>query len=172
MFLNYIKNFLIKKIINKLLSNVKLAPTASKIKTVGIVFDECYYSCRADSVQELIKQGIDDIDIKILVFKNKIKKNQVFDYPTFCNKDLSWAATFCNSEVLNFINEKFDLLINYYDVEKNPLLLLSNESKASFKVGFSAIDKRLNHFMINVNAENYTVFIKELFKYLKILNKI
>jgi L-rhamnose mutarotase len=51
-------------------------------------------------------------------------------------------------------------------------VLLSNESKASFKVGFSSIDKRLNHFMINTNAENYTIFIDELFKYLKILNKI
>ena len=85
---------------------------------------------------------------------------------------MSWTATFSNPEVLNFINENFDLLINYYDVEKIPLVLLSNESKASFKVGFSAIDKRLNHFMINTNAENYTVFIDELFKYLKILNKI
>jgi hypothetical protein len=172
MFLNYIKNFLIKKIINKLLSNVKLVPTASKIKTVGIVLDESYFYESEALIQELIKQGIEENDIKVLLFKDKIKKNEVFDYPTFCNKDLSWTATIGKLEVVNFKNENFDLLINYYDVEKNPLLLLSNESKASFKVGFSAIDKRLNHFMINVNVNNYTVFIDELFKYLKILNKI
>jgi L-rhamnose mutarotase len=64
------------------------------------------------------------------------------------------------------------LLINYYDTEKAALLLVSNQSKASFKVGFSSIDKKLNHFMIDTNAENYKVFIEELFKYLKILNKI
>ena len=172
MFLIYIKNFLTKKIVNKSLSNVKLVATASKIKTVGIVFDESYFYEREALVQELIKQGIEEKDIKVLVFKYKIKKNEVFDYPTFCNKDLSWTATFSKSEVVNFATENFDLLINYYDVEKIPLLLLSNESKANFKVGFSAIDKRLNHFMINTNAENYTVFIDELFKYLKILNKI
>ena len=75
-------------------------------------------------------------------------------------------------EVKNFIAEPFDLLINYYDTEKVALLLVSNLSKASFKVGFASIDKRLNHFMIDTNAENYIVFMSELFKYLKILNKI
>ena len=49
---------------------------------------------------------------------------------------------------------------------------LSNLSKAIFKVGFASIDKRLNHFMINTNAENYKVFAEEMFKYLRILNKI
>jgi hypothetical protein len=67
---------------------------------------------------------------------------------------------------------KFDLLLNYYDTEKPALLLVSNQSKAAFKVGFASIDKKLNHFMINTNAENYKVFVEELFKYLKILNKI
>ncbi|CAN1521092.1 hypothetical protein MCEGE10_01092 [Flavobacteriaceae bacterium] len=172
MFLIYIKNFLTKKIVNKSLSNVKLVATASKIITVGIVLDDSYFYEREALVQELVKQGIEEKHIKSLVFKDKIKKNEVFDCPIFCNVDLSWAATFSKPEVVNFINENFDLLINYYDVEKIPLMLLSNESKASFKVGFTSIDKRLNHFMINTNAENYTVFIYELFKYLKILNKI
>jgi hypothetical protein len=85
---------------------------------------------------------------------------------------LSWTATFDKSEVKDFIAQKFDLLINYYDTEKSALLLVSNQSKASFKVGFSSIDKKLNHFMIDTNAENYQIFIEELFKYLKILNKI
>ena len=108
----------------------------------------------------------------MLVFKNKIKKNDTFDYPVFSHKDLSWTATFDKSEVKDFIAEKFDLLINYYDTEKAALLLVSNLSKANFKVGFLSVDKKLNHFMINTNAENYQVFVEELFKYLKILNKI
>jgi len=85
---------------------------------------------------------------------------------------LSWTATFDKSEVKDFTAQKFDLLINYYDTEKSALLLASNQSKAIFKVGFASIDKKLNHFMIDTNAENYKVFIDELFKYLKILNKI
>ncbi len=107
-----------------------------------------------------------------MVFKNVIKKKEHFDYPTFSNKDLSWTATFEKSEVKDFMSKKFDLLINYYDVEKSALLIVSNGSKANFKVGFSSINKKLNHLMINTHAENYKVFVEELFKYLKILNKI
>lgn len=172
MFLTYIKKFLTKKIVNKLLSNVKFISSVPKIKTVGIVFDQNIFQESDALVQELVNQGIEKEDVKIIVFKETLKKNEVFAYPVFCNNDLSWAATFGKLEILDFIDEKFDLLINYYDIEKTPLLLLSNNSKASFKVGFSSIDKRLNHFMIDTNIEKHTVFTDELFKYLKILKKL
>jgi hypothetical protein len=172
MFSIYLKNFFTKKIVKNTLSNVKHIPTNDLIKTVGIIFDESYFYEKEALIQELIANGIAESNIQILVFKDKIKKNEVFDFPVFSHKDLSWKATFDKSEVKDFIAQKFDLLINYYDIEKSALLLVSNHSKASFKVGFSSIDKKLNHFMINTNAENYKVFIDELFKYLKILNKI
>ena len=172
MFLNYLKNFFTQKIVKKSLLNVKHIHANEYIKTVGIIFDESYFQDREALVQELVKNNIKISDVKVLVFKDKIKKNEIFDYPTFSNKDLSWTATFDKSEVKDFIAQKFDLLINYYDTEKSALLLVSNQSKASFKVGFSSIDKKLNHFMITTNAENYKVFVEELFKYLKILNKI
>ena len=172
MFLNYLKDFSKKKIVKNSLSNVKHLASDSAIKTVGIIFDETYFYEREAMVQELIQNGIAESDIQVLVFKNKIKKNEFFDYPTFSHKDLSWHGTVDKKEVKDFIAEPFDLLINYYDIEKVALLLVSHQSKASFKVGFASIDKRLNHFMIETNAENYKVFMDELFKYLKILNKI
>ena len=172
MFLNYFKDFSTKKIVKNNLSNVKHLASDSIIKTVGIIFDESYFYEREDLVKELIRKGIEENNIKVLVFKDKIKKNEVFDYPIFSHKDLSWTGTVDKKEVKDFITEPFDLLINYYDTEKVALLLVSNLSKAGFKVGFASIDKRLNHFMIDTNAENYKVFMSELFKYLKILNKI
>jgi hypothetical protein len=172
MFLNYFKDFSTKKIVKNNLSNVKHLASGNVIKTVGIIFDESYFYEREDLVKELIRKGIDEKDIKVLVFKDKIKKNEVFDYPVFSHKDLSWHGTVDKKEVEDFIAQPFDLLINYYDTEKVALLLVSHLSKAGFKVGFASIDKRLNHFMINTNAENYKVFMSELFKYLKILNKI
>ena len=172
MFLNHLKNFFTKKIVKKSLSNVKLTAANDKIQTVGIVFDETYFHEREALVRELISNGIPQDKIRVLVFKNTTRKNEKFDYPVFSNRDLSWAATFSKSDVKDFIAQRFDLLINYYDTEKSALLLVSNLSKANFKVGFASIDKKLNHFMINTNAENYKVFVEELFKYLKILNKI
>jgi|SRR6218665_427890 len=172
MFLNYIKNFFTQKTVKKSLSNVKHDAANEKIKTVGIIFDESYFYEKDALIQELVAYGIAESQIEILVFKNKIKKNESFDYPVFSHKDLSWAATFDKSDVKEFIAQKFDLLINYYDTEKSALLLVTNLSKSTFKVGFASIDKKLNHFMINTNAENYKIFVDELFKYLKILNKI
>lgn len=172
MLLNYFKEISTKKIIRKKMSNVKHLASDNKIKTVGIVFDETYFYEKEALVNALVEKGISENDIKFLVFKSKIKKNEVFDYTVFSNKDLSWRAAFDRKEILDFTSEPFDLLINYYDTEKSALLLVSHLSKASFKVGFASVDKRLNHFMIDTNAENYRVFIDELFKYLKILNKI
>ena len=172
MFLNFIKNLSTKKKVKNKLSNVSHVTNDNLIKTVGIIFDETYFKEKEGLIQELVQRGIAEQDIDILVFKNFIKKNQTFNWPFFSNKNLNWNATFDKTEVNNFINQPFDLLINYYDVEKPALILVSHLSKASFKTGFSSIDKRLNHFMINTPVENYKVFTNELFMYLKILNKI
>ena len=93
MFLNYLKDFATKKIVKNSLSNVKHSASDKVIKTVGIIFDESYFYEREALVKELIQNGIHENDIKILVFKNKIKKNEVFDYPVFSHKDLSWRGT-------------------------------------------------------------------------------
>ena len=172
MFLNYFKDFSTKKIVKNSLSNVKHFANENGIKKVGIIFDESYFQEREGMVESLIQNGIAESDIKVLVFKDKIKKNEIFDYPIFTQNDLSWRGTIDKKNVKDFVNEPFDLLINYYDTEKVALILVSHLSKASFKVGFASIDKRLNHFMIDTNAENYKVFMNELFKYLKILNKL
>jgi hypothetical protein len=77
-----------------------------------------------------------------------------------------------NSKVELFLNTDFDLLINYHDFEKAPLVYASYLSKSKFKIGFTTQDKIVNQFMINTNPNNVQLFIDELFKYLKILNKI
>jgi hypothetical protein len=172
MFLNYIKDFFALKLIKKSLSNVKISETESKVKTVGILFDETYFNEKEALVESLISYGIQADKVFTLVYKDIIKKNETFDYPTFSHKDMSWKATFENSDVKEFVSQRFDLLINYYDMPKSPLLVASNQSKALFKVGFASIDKKLNHFIINTTAEKHEVFLSELVKYLKILNKL
>ena len=172
MFLSYLKDFITKKIVKKELSNPASAPAEGQVKTVGILFDETYFHEREALVNELVENGIAPENISVLVFKNRIKNNETFDYPVFSHKDIKWTAAIHRFEVKEFIAQEFDLLINYYDTEKAALLLVSHLSKAKFKAGFSSVDKRVHHFMIDTNAENYKVFSHELFKYLKILNKI
>jgi hypothetical protein len=172
MFIRYIKEISLKKILKRSLHNVKPSSLLTPIQTVGVLVDESYFSDKEQLTKELIACGIKENNIKMIVFRDKIKKNETFSQPTFTNNDMSWKGDFNRNFITDFINAPFDMLISYYDTEKAPLLLITNHSKALFRVGFSTVDKRLNHLMINTNAENYKVFVHELFRYLKILNKI
>lgn len=172
MFLNYIKDYFLKRILKNNLQNVKSNASSLPIQTVGVLIDESYFHETEALIEELIASGISGDNVKIIVYRDKLKKNEVYSQPTFSIKHLNWKAEITNPTVNDFINEKFDLLISYYDVEKAILLNITHNSKALFKVGFSSVDKRLNHLMINTNAENHRVFVHELFRYLKILNKI
>lgn len=172
MFLNFLKNFLLKRKLKNSLSNVNNNSSSGAIKTVGILIDESYFNDKKGLIEELVKNNIQEDNISLLVYKDKIKKSEQIDAASFSWKDVSWSGAIEKPEVQQFLSQNFDMLISYYDVEKAPLFLITQQSKALFKVGFSTIDKRLNHFMINTNAENYQVFSNELFRYLKILNKI
>lgn len=172
MFLNYLKDYFLKRILKNSLQNVKSISSSVSIQTVGVLIDESYFFKKEGLIEELISNGIDENDIKIIVYRDSLKKNEEYSQPTFSIKHLSWKAEITNPTVNDFINEKFDLLISYYDVERAILLNITHNSKALFKVGFSSVDKKLNHLMINTHTENYKVFVHELFRYLKILNKI
>jgi hypothetical protein len=172
MFLNYIKDFFVKKTLKNKLHNVKISANSEGIKTVGLLVDENYFLEKENLLKELLASGFSEKNIKIIVYRDKIKKNEIYTQPTFGAKELNWNGSITNVIINDFVKEKFDLLISYYDVEKAILMLITQNSKAQFKVGFSSIDKRLNHLMINTNAENYKVFVHELIRYLKILNKI
>ena len=172
MFIKYIKELSVKKILKSSLHNVKPSVATEPIRTVGILIDESYFFEKDQLRKELVSNGIKESNIKMIVFKDKIKKNETFSEPTFSNKEMNWKGDLLPDFVSEFTKTPFDMLISYYDTEKAPLLLTTHHSKALFKVGFSTVDKRLNHLMINTNAENYKVFVHELFRYLKILNKI
>lgn len=172
MFLKLIKDFLIKKSVKKSLINYKPFVTEDKIQTVGLLIDETYFTKESELISEIISNGIHHGNIKVLIFKDRIKKKEVFENPHFSRKDITLVGEFKKQEVNNFIDTPFDMLISYYDIEKPPLMWLTIQSKAKFKVGFSTIDKRINAFMVGTIAEKHEEFVSELFKYLKILNKI
>ena len=172
MFLNFLKNFILKRKLKNSLKNVIDIASDNKIKTIAILVDESSFDCKNELKTAIIHYGIHENDIAFITFKDKINKKEVFKTTTFCLKDIDWNTNFTNLEVQFFLNQKFDLFISYYDVEKPALMRFTQKTNANFKVGFSTIDKRLNHFMIHTNLENHKVFIDEMFKYLRILNKI
>lgn len=172
MFLKFIKDFGLKKIIRKSLSNYKPVSSPDVVSTVGIILDESYFNDKEALIDQLAANGILRQNIKTLSFKERLKPKEIMDCCHFTRKDISSAGEYKKEDVAEFINTPFDMLISYYDVEKPPLVLATIKSTAKFKVGFATVDKRLNHFMIGTVAEKYDEFTAELFKYLKILNKL
>jgi hypothetical protein len=173
MFLNYIKLFLLKKTLKKQLRNVKGESLNSSDMRIGLIIDESRFLETNALKQEIIQNGIVvEHNIKIIAYRDNLKDKEVYSHPTFSLKNLNLKCEFTGQTINEFISDEFDLLINYYNEEKPILLLLTNKCKAKFKVGFSAVDKRLNHLMINIALEDYKGFTHELFRYLKILNKI
>ena len=172
MFLKFIKELRLKKYIKFSLTKYKPLASQGKVATVGILLDESYFFNKEALVQELVSLGIAQNNIHTLSFVERIKKGQVPDCCHFTRKDILTVGTFNKQDVIDFLNTPFDLLISYYDVEKAPLVVATLQSKAKFKVGFATVDTKLNSFIIASQAEKYKEFVDELFKYLKILNKI
>jgi hypothetical protein len=172
MFLNNIKSYVLRKTLKKCLRNLKNESLNSPIVSVGLIIDESDFSETASLKSEIISNGVSGNNIKVVVFRDLLKSKEVYVEPTFGIKDINFKSQFTALPLKEFISEEFDVLISYYNEENPFLMLLTDRCKAKFKVGFSTIDKRLNHFSLNIGKENYRGFVSELFRYLKILNKI
>ena len=172
MFLKFIKNFGLKNTVKKLLGKYHEAPAPGRVKTVGLLIDERHFNNREAIIAALVKHGISKEDIDVLGFKERVRAKEVVDCCYYTRRDISPTGHFFKEDAALFVNEPFDLLINYYDTDSLPLMLVTLKSKAKFKAGFSMVDMRLNHFMVNADATNHKQFMEELIRYLQILNKI
>ncbi len=90
----------------------------------------------------------------------------------FFEKDFSWNGSIKSTDLTQFLDQNFDMLIDYTKANTVFKKHIVAKSKASFKVGYTEVDDRLYDFMIAVENEEIISFNKELIKYLKILNKL
>ncbi|MRX68385.1 hypothetical protein SAMN06265349_101604 [Flavobacterium resistens] len=169
MFLNYIKELFVKKSLKNNLNIVKNEVFTSDIQTIGLLIDESKFRHSKELFNELSLCGIASENIKIVAYRDKLKKKKTYSRPTFSKKQINWRGEITESFLNEFIETEFDLLISYYEIEKPILMMVTSKSKAKFKIGFSAVDKKLNRWMIETEMENYKVFVSELFRYLKSL---
>ncbi|WP_029269590.1 hypothetical protein [Flavobacterium sp. KJJ] len=167
MFLNYIKEFFVKKSLKNNLHNVKNEVFTSNVQTIGLLVDESKFRHSTELINELVQYGIAPENIKIVAYREKFEKKKEYSRPTFGKKDIDWKGDITENFLNEFTETEFDLLISYYEIEKSILMLVTSKSKAKFKLGFSSVDQRINRWMINTDMENYKLFVSELFKYLK-----
>ncbi|WP_264551267.1 DUF6913 domain-containing protein [Flavobacterium sp. N2038] len=167
MFLNYIKEFCVKKSLKKNLRISKNEVFTSNAQTIGLLIDESDSLYSKELMTELVSHGIAQKNIKIVTYRDKFEKKKEYSELTFGKKHMNWKGEVTEVFLNEFIETEFDLLISYYEKEKPILMLITSMSKAKFKVGFSSVDARLNRLMIDTAIGNYKLFVSELFMYLK-----
>ncbi|KAF2326285.1 DUF6913 domain-containing protein [Flavobacterium ginsenosidimutans] len=167
MFLNYTKEFFVKKSLNINLNKEKSEVFTKNIQSIGLLIDESNFEHSDELIKELTLHGIALENVKVLAYREKFKEKETYSRPTFGKNHVNWRGKITEDFLNEFMNSEFDLLLSYYDVENIILKLITSESKAKFKVGFSAADQSLNRWMINTELGNYKLFVSELFRYLK-----
>lgn len=95
------------------------------------------------------------------------------EYDYFVKKDLNWKLESTSSDVENFIQKEFDILIDTTVKEDEVLRFVIKASKAKFKVGgagFKNVDDL--DFTINLKeGEGLRQLMKGLDNYLHLINK-
>jgi len=111
--------------------------------------------------------------IDILIFEN-VKDDYVKQhYNTFSDKDFGMYGKIKVPNVADFIEHRFDILINYCNDKSMYTNLVALKSRAKFKIGFADTDlQNIYDFMIAVDGNKIDIFNEELIRYLKILNLI
>ena len=166
-----LKNFFIQRIVKKK-NTPLLSVNQDTIRTIGLVIDIQEKDRTEEIIKELVACGFKKNQIYLLQYTKRKKKEQKEINHLLSLKEVSWKGEIVHTFTNKFIQTPFDLLINYYDLEKMPLLLVTLFSKANFKVGFASVGKEINHLSVDTKPEKVHTFVEELVKYLNILNKL
>lgn len=161
-----------QKHINRLLNSRNVKFSNTKISSIGVVLNLKEFG-DLDAIRTFAKE----LDIlppktKIITFveDNKITDKLWDTY--FSPKDFRWNGTIKNTELQNFVDTQFDVLLSFYNQHSIELNLVTASSNANFKVGISNENLKLYDFVINVKSSQFELFKIELKKYLTVLNKL
>ncbi|SHH77152.1 DUF6913 domain-containing protein [Winogradskyella jejuensis] len=161
-----------QKFVDKTLSNRNVIAKLKKAESIGVLLNYSEY-CDYDVINSFLdKLDITSAKRKIFTYiSDKNTEHSQWDN-VFTAKDFGWKGKLKNSDLKNFTETNFDVLICYFLANDNELKQIAAMSSADLKVGISNTDERLYDLIIDVDTKNFDVFKTELKKYLTILNKI
>jgi 3-methyladenine DNA glycosylase AlkD len=161
----------VEKILEKKQNNKSLE-FSNNVKTVGIIVNEGS-GFNFEMLKELQRQiATGSENFYILTCKDSSESYNEFRGAIFYEKQFNWNGVLQSKQVNDFLENQFDMLIDYTNADTVFKKYLVAKSKAKFKVGLANIDNRLYDFMIALNTNDIRLFNKELVKYLKILKKV
>ncbi len=144
----------------------KVACNLNEVKTIGIVLDAKQEHFVKYAIQYASQQKKEGKTVSVLAYAPK--NFTIEGLPCFTKNDINWYCKPVNPIVVDFINQDFDILLNFCPDELLPLESICALSSAKFIIGNS-----LNHLhsyydiLLKLNNSNApSSFIENVHHYL------
>tara|TARA_B100000401_G_C52623345_1_gene632470 strand:+ start:26 stop:556 length:531 start_codon:yes stop_codon:yes gene_type:complete len=174
MIFSKIKNLFSSKSENDVKRNIRVH-NIKTAKSIGILY-EAHDKKNIEEIEVLVdfffKENRKQVKSLGYVKGKKLENFHLprLQYDFFLSKDLSWRPNSENYIIKNFLENEFDILINVSDPLINELAYLTKMSISNFKIGRYNENIPFFDFMIDLKGKGTGVFIKEVIKYIQVIN--
>lgn len=169
--IKFIKNYYLKKAIFQQIKEREMHHRTMEYKTVAVLVNVEEFE-KKDAFFSLVESlGILNKDLKIVCYSESESKVPMFEQNIFSSKDFSWKGDFNNPAIEEFYQREYDIFIGYYNKSNQFLDFVASKVSATLKIGFDKPDAELFDIIFRMELKNYSVFEKELVKYINIFKK-
>ena len=171
--MEFLKNYFLKNQIQKNLKSLKkyFANINGNISKVGCVIDMDVVKDVEPLLQLVKYYNLRPENYIFLGYRQKSQQTHSNGIPFLTDKEISWQGKIRNYHADRLSEQEYDVLINYFNEPKLPLLLLSSSIKAKLRIGFQGIDEKFNDIIVNCKLEEETIFTAEVKKVLSTIIK-
>ncbi|MDO5608056.1 MAG: hypothetical protein Q4G08_06330 [Capnocytophaga sp.] len=170
--MEFLKQYFVKKQIQTNLNRLKVyrpSVRSGVLQKVGCIIDMDIISNVEPLVQLVESFGLRPESIVFLGYRKQSNDTHIDGIPFLVDKDISWKGKIRNYHADRLAEQEYDMLINYFDQPKLPLLLLSSSVRAKLRVGVEGIDNQYNDIIVQCPLKDEITFANELKKILQTL---
>lgn len=169
-----IRTYFFEAQLNQKLTQLKVNRTSVEFEvaeSIGILFDATDGANRNKVLayaQNMIKNGK---KVNLLGFVKSKQKSLSFSFKYFTLNEINWKMIPRSNEVNQFMDKKFDILINLYLEENKSIEYISALSKANLRVGPFSENSNCFDLMIDIpNNKGIEHLIKQVDFFLNRIN--
>ena len=165
LFKNTLLSFKLKKSL-KALQNQKKKKITSFKSLLIIVYENDFDDDFFLSFAKNLKISTNNVYI-IVLNQNKIDFTETrFKRKIYISRDEISVTGSINEEINYFFNQKYDLLVNFFDQKEILSELISSKCFSKLRIGFSKANPQINDIVFNFGLNEKTTFLSESMNYL------
>lgn len=132
---------------------------------IGVIIDSETAAVQQPFLELNEEFNLEEKEFRMMICKTRGVKNDIFETPCFTLEDLKWNGTIDHSEVVDFLEQEYELLISFAAAENKLAGFLVSNVFANLKVGREQDKQRNFDFVVETNQDEPEIFLEELKKY-------